>query len=63
MVIHDYARSLKKICLKAPKAFVIAAHLDSVNHALYTSEDVKDYIAKEGLSQVHVPANGETVEI
>lgn len=54
---------VKKVCLKDPAATVIASHLGSVNHAFYTSEDVKDYIASEELSQVHVPANGESIEI
>lgn len=54
---------VKKVCLKDPIATVIASHLGSVNHAFYTSEDVKDYIASEELSQVHVPANGESIEI
>jgi len=54
---------VKKVCLKAPKAIVIASHLDSVNHALYTSEDVRDYISKEELAQVLVPANGESIEM
>ncbi len=57
------ADDIKKVCRKAPEAVVIATHLDSVNHALYTSEDIKNYIEKEGLVQVRVPANGETVEI
>lgn len=54
---------VKKVWLKDPAATVIASHLGSVNHAFYTSEDVKDYIASEELSQVHVPANGESIEI
>lgn len=54
---------VKKVCLKDPTATVIASHLGSVNHAFYTSEDVKDYIASEELSQVLVPANGESIEI
>lgn len=54
---------VKKVCLKAPGATVVASHLDSVNHALYTSEDVKDYISREGLSQVLVPVNGESINM
>lgn len=54
---------VKKVCLMDPAATVIASHLGSVNHAFYTSEDVKDYIASEELSQVLVPANGESIEI
>lgn len=57
------ADDVKKVCRKAPEAIIIATHLDSVNHALYTSEDIKNYIKKEGLVQVSVPVNGETVEI
>ncbi len=57
------ADDVKKVCRKSPEALVVATHLDSVNHALYTSEDIKNYIEKEGLVQVRVPANGEAVEI
>ncbi len=57
------ADDVKKVFRKAPEAVIVATHLDSVNHALYTSEDIKNYIENEGLVQVRVPANGETVEI
>lgn len=44
------------------KALVIATHLDSVNHALLTSDDVRDFALTHGLTQVCVPKNGEIIE-
>ena len=54
---------VESVCRRAPKALVIATHLDSVNHALLTSDDVRDFALAHGLAQVCVPENGETIEI
>ena len=53
---------LAAICKQAPKALVIATHLDSVNHALLSSDDVRFFVQTHGLSQVYVPQNGEIIE-
>ena len=49
------------ICKKAPNATIIATHLDSVNHALLSSDDVRAFAARKKLTQLHVPANGEWI--
>ena len=49
------------ICKKAPNATIIATHLDSVNHALLSSDDVRAFTARKKLTQLHVPANGEWI--
>lgn len=54
---------VEAVCRKAPKALVIATHLDSVNHALLTSDDVRDFARTRGLAQVCVPKNGEIIEM
>ena len=40
---------------------IIATHLDSVNHALLSSDDVRAFAARKHLTQIHVPANGEWI--
>lgn len=50
------------VCKRAPKALVIATHLDSVNHALLTSDDVRNFVQAHGFTQVCVPRNGEVIE-
>ncbi len=53
---------VETVCRQAPKAHVIATHLDSVNHALLSSDDVRFFVQTHGLTQVYVPQNGEMVE-
>ena len=53
---------VEAVCEIAPEALVIATHLDSVNHALLTSDDVRDFAQRHGLTQLLVPQNGEVVE-
>ena len=53
---------VEAVCKQAPKALVIATHLDSVNHALLSSDDVRFFAQMHGLSQVYVPKNGEVIE-
>lgn len=50
---------VEAVCRQTPKALVIATHLDSVNHALITSRDVKSFAQKHGLVNLCVPQNGE----
>lgn len=50
------------VCEKAPEAMIIATHLDSVNHATITGADVRSFAAKNGLRQIRVPENGESLE-
>lgn len=50
---------VEMVCEKMPEAQVIATHLDSVNHALVTSSDVKEFAQNHELNNLCVPANGE----
>ena len=54
---------LESVCREAPQAAVIASHLDSVNHALLSSEDVRKFAQEKGLEQVRVPAAGEWIRV
>lgn len=52
-------QELFEVCRLAPNAKIIASHLDSVNHALLTSEDIQLFVKQNQLKQVYVPHNGE----
>ncbi|MER0123335.1 MBL fold metallo-hydrolase [Streptococcus sp. ZJ93] len=54
---------IEKVCTDAPNAQVIASHLDSVNHALITSDDVREFKVEKNLSQLDIPHNGEIIEL
>ena len=54
---------VERVCSDAPDALVIASHLDTVNHATVSSADVKQMALEKGLTQICVPANGESITI
>lgn len=47
----------------APDATLIGSHMEAVNHAMQTREELRDYIAERGMDpkQVLVPQDGESV--
>ena len=51
---------VEKVCREAPKATVIASHLDSVNHALLTRKDIIAFANERNLSRIRVPEDGES---
>lgn len=55
-------QDVESVCGLCPDAMVFATHLDSVNHALLTSEDVRRFAVSHSLKQVVVPRSGEWVE-
>jgi hypothetical protein len=45
----------------APKATIIASHMESVNHAMLSRKELQEFISEKGMTQrVLVPADGET---
>ncbi|WP_252312667.1 MBL fold metallo-hydrolase [Sinobaca sp. H24] len=45
----------------APKATIIAVHMEAVNHWVLSKEDLKSFTAKKGISsRIFVPVNGES---
>lgn len=54
---------VEMVCQWAPEALVVASHLDSVNHALISSDDVRRFARARNLPQIKVPVNGEILEI
>ena len=53
---------VEMVCKAAPEAIVIASHLDSVNHAASTGDEVRRYVLDRKLRRVLVPCNGEKIE-
>lgn len=46
----------------APKAKIVAVHLENVNHGLITRKELKEFIAEKGMTgAVLVPDDGETL--
>lgn len=54
------AEDVRKVCIAAPNATVIASHMEAVNHATVTRADLRNYLNTNGLTkQVFIPADGE----
>lgn len=53
------AEELLEVSRLAPNAKIIAGHLDSVNHALLSSNDIQEFVKENNLENVYVPHNGE----
>ena len=57
------ADDVTRVCRKAPQASVVAVHMETFNHCFLTRDLLRDAMSKEGLSkQVHIPADGETLQ-
>lgn len=46
----------------APKADIITVHMDAVNHAAVTSDEMRKFVKENKLSKVAVPKKGEELE-
>lgn len=53
---------VESVCKLCPTATVIATHLDSVNHALLSRNDIRQFVVNKNLKHIIVPSNGEWVE-
>lgn len=52
---------VRMVASVAPKAVIVASHMDAVNHARLNREALKKYVDEKGLSsQVRIPYDGET---
>lgn len=50
-----------EVCKAAPRAKVIASHMDAVNHACLTRSELSEFVRAKGVAdQVWIPADGET---
>jgi L-ascorbate metabolism protein UlaG (beta-lactamase superfamily) len=54
---------LQMVYEEAADALIIASHLDSVNHATVTRDDVKKWASEKGASRVLVPENGYVMTV
>jgi L-ascorbate metabolism protein UlaG (beta-lactamase superfamily) len=53
-------QDLFEVCAAAPRATVIASHMEAVNHATLTRAELRAFIVEKELSdRVRIPADGE----
>lgn len=55
-------KDIERVSVEAPSSKIIVVHMESWNHCLLSREELRGYIAKNGLSNVTVPSNGEFFE-
>ena len=53
---------VKQVADYAPQAVIVASHMDAVSHLTVTREDLQQFVQAHHLSQVKIPADGETLE-
>lgn len=55
-------KDLYRAYQKAPKATLIGSHMEAVNHATQTRQELRDYISEKGMDpqRVLIPEDGET---
>ena len=54
------AKDVMKVCRKAPKATIIAVHMEAINHCLESRAALYTSLEQEGLmNQVYIPMDGE----
>lgn len=50
-----------EVCAAAPRATVIASHMEAVNHVTLSRADLRAFLAEKGLSnRVRIPVDGES---
>lgn len=53
---------LKKVLKKSPNSTIIASHMDTVSHLTVTRKDLQDFKAQNAISNLLIPADGETIK-
>jgi L-ascorbate metabolism protein UlaG (beta-lactamase superfamily) len=54
-------KDVYEVYKSAPKATIIASHMESVNHAMLSRKELREFISEKGMTQrVLVPEDGET---
>ena len=57
------AEDVARVCRAAPEAYVIATHMEAINHCLLTRAELAQTLNEHGLAdRVEIPADGETLE-
>ena len=64
LIVMDDQQTIA-VCQSAPNATVIATHVEALDHATITREQLRTTANEAGVStsQLHIPADGETIEI
>lgn len=60
LIIMD-ANDIAKVREAAPDAAIAVVHLNAINHCFETRDLLKEHLAKLGVSEIHVPEDGETI--
>ncbi|MBP2627986.1 MAG: hypothetical protein H6Q68_2697 [Firmicutes bacterium] len=56
------AEDVVKVCRKAPKAQIIAVHMEAINHCLESRADLCIHLKQEGvMNRVFIPMDGEVL--
>lgn len=57
-------RDLDRLCRRAPRAQVVAVHMEAINHCLLGRDRLRAFLrGKTYEASVRIPADGETVEV
>ncbi len=54
---------IKEVIKNAPKAIIIASHMDTVSHLAVTRKDLKEFKQKDDIKNLLIPDDGSTIEI
>ncbi|MNJ73480.1 hypothetical protein D3C81_2146740 [compost metagenome] len=55
---------VRAVYLAAPQATLIASHMEAVNHAVLSRDELRDFLDEHGMTtRVLVPADGETLSL
>ena len=57
------ASDIIKVSKAAPKAKIIAVHMDTVNHCLLTRSELKKALDEVGVKGIAIPQDGELIEV
>ena len=58
---YEHALDIGKVLEAAPKAAVVASHMDNVGHATLWRRDIHAFVEKDGLQErLLIPEDGET---
>lgn len=58
------ATDVAEVAEAAPRATLVASHMEAVNHCLLSRKGLYGYAAAEGFAdRLHLPADGETLEL
>jgi L-ascorbate metabolism protein UlaG (beta-lactamase superfamily) len=62
LIVMDAAQTID-VCKSAPKSFVVATHMEALDHATITRAELREYATLQGISlqQLLIPEDGETL--